>query len=94
MTKAIYFTDPVVAAAYHVAQGEWASVEDDAEAAWLVDNHHGYSLDAQRALPAAGFVHPEAPLPFVPYGTEPAPSPPPAPRRGILRRREEGTASE
>lgn len=74
MSKAIYITDPVVAAQYHVAQGEWTSVADDAEADWLVDNHHGYSLAAQRALPAAGFVHPEAPLPFEPYSPILSPS--------------------
>jgi len=73
MAQAIYLTDPAVAAAYHVYQGEWASVTDEAEAAWLIANHHGYPIDAQRAMPAPGFVHPDAPLPFVPYA---GPAPP------------------
>lgn len=72
MAKATYLTDPVVAAAYHVAPGEFASVNDD-EADWLVANHHGYPIDGTRAMPAAGFVHPDAPLPFVPYAGGEAP---------------------
>jgi hypothetical protein len=89
MAKSIYIADPAVAAAYHVAQGEWASVPDD-EADWLVVNRHAYTLDRPAGLPAAGFVNPLAPLPFVPYsggeiGPGPSPPDPPAGRR-VLRR--------
>lgn len=75
MAKAIYLTDPVVAAVYHVAPGQFAPSVADDEAAWLVANHHGYPIDGRRAMPAAGFVHPSAPLPFVSYpggSTQPA----------------------
>jgi hypothetical protein len=65
--KTVYIADPEVAAAYHVAQGEWATIDDDAEADWLVANKHAATLAFPAGLPAAGFVHPDAPLPFVPY---------------------------
>lgn len=67
MGKPIYITDPAVAAAYHVAPGEWAFVEDDAEADWLVDTKQGSDGHYGAALPAAGFVHPDAPQPFAAY---------------------------
>jgi hypothetical protein len=80
MTTAIYITDPAVATHYHVSPGEWATVDDDAEAQWLFDNFHAYHADVAQTLPAAYFVHPDAPNPFVPYaGPAPAPSPSPAP---------------
>jgi hypothetical protein len=83
MGKPIYITDPVVAAAYHVSPGQFAYVALDAEAAWLVAQHHGYPLNYATTLPAAYYVHPLAPLPFVPFvpvgGTNPVPPPPPAP---------------
>ena len=80
MTTAVYITDPAVAAHYHVSPGEWATVEDDAEAQWLFDNRHAYHADVAQTLPAAYFVHPDAPVPFTPYtGAAPAPSPPPSP---------------
>jgi len=67
MTTAIYITDPAVATHYHVSPGEWATVDDDAEAQWLFDNFHAYHADV-------------AQNPFVPYaGPAPAPSPSPAP---------------
>jgi hypothetical protein len=99
--KSVYIADPAVAAAYHVAPGEWVEVADDAEADWLIANKHAGTLEHPDALPTAGFVHPEAPNPFAPYPGEPAPkalsappapppSPPPPPRK-ILRRREEPT---
>ena len=73
MGQPIYITDPVVATAYFVSVGTFAWVGDDAEAAWLIETHQGYPHDGQRAMPAAGFVHPDAPQPFVPYGTAPPP---------------------
>ena len=81
MSRTIFFTDPVVAEAYHVHPAEFTVVADDAEAAWLVENHHAYDLAASGMPPAAYFVHPDAPNPFVPYevATAPAPEPPPAP---------------
>jgi hypothetical protein len=82
MAQPIYFTDPAVAAAYHVHPGEFATVADDAEAAWLVENFHGYDLAATGTPPpAAYYVHPQAPNPFVPYAiaTAPPPPEPPAP---------------
>ena len=78
MSQPIYITDPVVAAAYHVHPGEWAAIADKLEAAWLLANHHGYSLANPHPVPAPYYVHPDAPLPFVPY-TEPGPGPGPAP---------------
>ena len=78
MGQAIYITDPVVAAHYHVHPGEFAWVADNAEAAWLIAQHHGYGLTHGSALPAAYYVHALAPLPFIPFGTPPpTPSPPP-----------------
>jgi len=79
--KAVYIADPAVAASYHVDQGSWITVEDD-EADWLVTNHHAWGLDHTTAVPAAGYVDPAAPNPFVPYGTTPpaAPAPRAAPR--------------
>ena len=83
MGKPIYIADPAVAAHYNVHPGEWAWVADDNEAAWLLANHHGYSVDYPRAVPAAYYVDPAAPLPFVPFnpvpGPNPAPTPPPGP---------------
>jgi len=82
MGQSIYITDPAVAAAYTVHPGEWVWVDDEAEALWLLANRHGYSLAATQPVPAAYFVHPDAPLPFVPYagpGPGPSPSPPPSP---------------
>jgi hypothetical protein len=77
MGKPIYITDPVVAAAYYVAPGEFASVPDDVEADWLIETHQGYPHeDTARALPAVGFVHPDAPQPFVPYAGAPIDPPP------------------
>jgi hypothetical protein len=73
MGQPIYITDPAVAAAYFVAPGEFAYVADDAEATWLLETHQGYPHEANRALPAPGFVHPQAPQPFVPYGSAPPP---------------------
>jgi hypothetical protein len=87
MSQSIYLADPAVAAAYYVAPGEWALVDDD-QAGWLVANRHGYTLARPGALPAAGFVNPLAPLPFIPYpGAIPGPSaaPPPVPRRLLKR---------
>jgi hypothetical protein len=76
MGQPIYITDPAVAVAYHADIGTWITVADEAETQWLLDNHHGYHLDVQRGLPAAGFVDPRAPLPFVPYSpTPPGPEP-------------------
>jgi len=80
MAQPIFITDPAVAAAYYVHPGEFASIADPVEAAWLVDNHHGYDLAATGTPPpAAYFVHPDAPDPFVPYAiaTAPPPEPPP-----------------
>jgi hypothetical protein len=79
MGKPIFITDPVVAAAYHVHPGQFAYVALDAEAAWLVANHHGYPLNYATTLPAAYYVHPLAPLPFVPFVPEPGGELPPAP---------------
>jgi hypothetical protein len=80
MGQPIYLTDPVVAAHYHVHPAEFATVADAVEAAWLLEQHHGYSLAHNGALPAAYYVHPDAPLPFVPYpGAAPPPSPSPPP---------------
>jgi len=67
MGQSIYLADPVVAAAYQVAPGEWAWIVDDAEADWLIVNRHGYTLARPVAVPAPYFVNPLAPLPFVPY---------------------------
>jgi hypothetical protein len=67
MGKPIFITDPVVAAAYHVSPGQFADVALNAEADWLVANHHGYPLNYSTTLPAAYYVHPDAPLPFVPF---------------------------
>lgn len=78
MGQSIYFSDPVVAAAYHAHPGEWAYVAENAEALWLLANKHGYSLKHPTAVPAPPYVHPDAPLPFVPFpdlnppGTQPA----------------------
>lgn len=82
MGQAIYFADPVVAVAYHTHPGEFAWVADPVEVAWLLTNRHGYSLSHRGPLPPAYYVHPDAPLPFVPFpgGTpRPGPSPEPAP---------------
>lgn len=83
MGKPIFITDPVVAAAYHVHPGEFAYVALDAEASWLVTNRHGYGITQPLPLPAPYYVHPQAPLPFVPFvpsgSTNPVPPPPPAP---------------
>jgi hypothetical protein len=83
MGQPIFITDPVVAAAYHVHPGQFAYVALNAEAAWLIANHHGYGLNYATTLPAAYFVHPGAPLPFVPFvpapGGELPPAPPPPP---------------
>lgn len=81
MGKPMFFTDPVVAAAYHVHPAEFAYVADDAEVAWLTATHHAYPLDPYpTTLPAAYYVHPDAPMPFVPYvAGAPAPAPGPAP---------------
>jgi len=64
--SAVYISSPEVAAAYHVAPGEWATVNDEAEAAWLLLYRHGWSANAVDPLPAPGFVHPLAPA-FSPY---------------------------
>ena len=67
MGKPIFITDPAVAAQYHVHPAEFAWIADDVEAAWLVVNHHGYPLNYGTALPAAYYVHADAPAPFVPF---------------------------
>jgi hypothetical protein len=89
MPQSLYIADPAVAAQYHVAPGEWVEIADDAEAAWLIANKHAGTLDHYTALPEAGFVHPEAPVPFVPYGTDeigpPIEPPPPAVRRVVRK---------
>jgi hypothetical protein len=79
MGTPVYITDPVVAVAYNVHPGEWANVDDDAEAAWLITKRHGWSINARETLPAPGYVHRGAPAPFVPY-SPPAPAPT-APRK-------------
>lgn len=80
MGQAIYIADPAVAAAYNVHPGEFAYVADQAEAAWLLSKRHGFSIEQRQALPAAFFVHPDAPLPFVAYTAPAPPAPtPPAP---------------
>lgn len=101
MGQPIYFTDPAAAAAYFVHPGEWAWVENIAEAAWLLANRHGYSLNARQALPGPYFVHPQAPLPFVPWPPpapepppSPEPAPPPASRRRLAPRRDDTDAAE
>lgn len=89
MGKTVFITDPVVAAHYRVHPAEFAWVADDIEAAWLVTNRHAYSLQRTTAFPAAYFVDPGAPLPFVPFvpgvsqqpGQPPDAPTPPAPRR-------------
>lgn len=72
MGRSIYVADPAVADAYHTATGQWTYVFDDDEAAWLVASHHGFGTDQAAALPAAGYVHPDAPLPFEPYNPVPS----------------------
>lgn len=79
MGKPIYLADPAVAAHYHVHPGEWAWIADNEEADWLLAQGHGYGIDNRKPVPSAYYVHPDAPLPFVPYAA-PAPAPtPPAP---------------
>ena len=86
----LYFTDPTVAVHYQTHPGEWAVVADEAEAQWLLEQHHAYSPAVQSSLPGAYFIHPDAP-PFVPYepvgGNELPPAPPPPASRTILKRR-------
>ncbi|HXD06916.1 MAG TPA: hypothetical protein VN680_12755 [Burkholderiaceae bacterium] len=67
MGQPLYFTDPVVANAYHVHPAEFAYIDLDVEAQWLIDNHHAYPLNHPTTLPAAYYVHPDAPNPFVPF---------------------------
>lgn len=67
MGKPIFITDPAVAAAYHVHPAQFVFVESDVEAEWLVANHHGYPLNNPTPLPAAYYVHADAPDPFVPF---------------------------
>lgn len=66
MGMTLYITDPVVAAAYFIHPAEFVWVADDAEALWLLARNHAYTLAHPGALPAAYYVHPDAPLPFVP----------------------------
>ena len=72
MGMTLFMTDPVVAAAYFIHPAEFVWVADNAEAVWLLGNHHAYSLQHRGPLPAAYYVHPDAP-PFVPL---PDPTPP------------------
>jgi hypothetical protein len=72
MGAPIYIADPVVAAAYHASPGQFVWVGDDDEAAWLVENRHGFTLSRPVALPAAYYVNQQAP-PFEPYVPEAGP---------------------
>lgn len=76
MGVSVYITDPAVAEFYGVHPAEWELIDDDDEAAWLLAQHHAYDLTHDQALPAAYFVHPDAPLPFVPYAGAPIVAPP------------------
>jgi hypothetical protein len=86
MGKPIFITDPVVAAAYHVSPGQFAYVALNAEADWLVANHHGYPLNYSTPLPAAYYVHADAPLPFVPFPDLDPPNTQPALMTGATTR--------
>jgi hypothetical protein len=67
MGKTLFITDPAVAAAYHVHPAEFVWIPGEGEAAWLVANHHAYPMNHPTPLPAAYYVHPGAPSPFVPF---------------------------
>ena len=66
----VFITNPAVSEHYNVPPGERALVTDEAEASFLVNNFHAYSMDGP-AIPAAGYVNPKAPK-FVKFGSKPA----------------------
>jgi hypothetical protein len=76
MSAVVFICDPVVAAHYNAAVGTFITLPD-AEAAYLMNNYHAFSVWGKNIAPAWGKKHAQAP-PFVPYAPG-APSPPPPP---------------
>jgi len=77
MSRILYFSDERVAADYRALVGDFATVNDDAEAQWLVDNGWAFDSTFDGVLPAA--YHRGNAGPWLGYRPDPPPSPPPPP---------------